>query len=255
MIPFFFKKKGYYAILYMEVDMKLIVENLTKKYNKKLILNKIDIEFEPGKIYGLLGVNGSGKTTFFDVINKDEKVTTGKIYLEENDKQIKVSKEIIGYVRSTPMVPDFLTARDFIDFYLDVNSSKIKDLKSADEYFDDFYIEEEDRDKLLKDFSHGMKNKILMLINFINDPKILLLDEPLTSFDPVTADNMKQKLKKIKKDKVVIISTHIMDIAIDLCDEIILLKEGKFEKVDNVKLGKVKSKKVILKNLKEIEND
>lgn len=235
--------------------MKLVVNKICKNYEKKEILKDIDFEFETGKIYGLLGANGSGKTTFFDLINGDEKLTKGKIFLENNSIEEKLSKDFIGYVRSIPQVPDFLTARDFVEFYLETNQYNIENLKSADEYLDDFYIEEDDKDKLLKDFSHGMKNKVMMLINFVSNPKILLLDEPLTSFDPIITDNMKKKLKDVRKNKIVILSTHIMDLAIDLCDEIILLKDGKFELIDNVKLGKVKSQKVILKHLKELEND
>ncbi|MFI3261171.1 MAG: ABC transporter ATP-binding protein [bacterium] len=232
--------------------MKLIIENVKKNYGQKKVLEGIDFEFEDGKIYGLLGVNGSGKTTFFDLINKDVPLTAGEIYVSDNNQKKKISTDIIGYVRSTPMVPDFLTARELVEFYLEVNEGKIDNVKTTEEYLDDFYIAREDRDKLLKEYSHGMKNKILMLINFVNNPKILLLDEPLTSFDPVISDNMKKKLLGIKKDKFVIVSTHIMEIAIDLCDEIVLLKDGKFEVIDNVKLGKVKSEKLILKHLKEI---
>ncbi len=235
--------------------MKLVIDNISKNFDKKEVLKDVSYEFEKGKIYALLGVNGSGKTTFFNLINNDEKLSSGKISLEVNGKKEKISKDMVGYVRSTPLVPDFLTARDFIEFYLDVNSSKIENIKIADEYLDDFYIDENDRDKLLKDFSHGMKNKILMLINFVNKPNILLLDEPLTSFDPLITDAMKKKLKEIKKNSIVILSTHIMELAMDICDEIILLKDGNFISIDNIKLGKVKTSKLILKELKEIKND
>lgn len=237
--------------------MNLKVDKLSKKYDKNLILDDISFDFIPGKIYGLLGVNGSGKTTFFDLINGDIKPTSGSFYLsnEDDEKLLDLISDDIGYVKSTPMVPDFLTAREFVDFYIDVNKDSIIDLKDADEYLEEFYIDLEDRDKLLKDFSHGMKNKVLMLINFINNPKVLLLDEPLTSFDPLISDYMKKKLLAIRKDKVVIISTHIMEIAINLCDEIILLKDGNFEIIDNLKLGKVKSEKAILKYLKDDRDD
>ena len=235
--------------------MKLIIKNITKNYRKKTVFKDVNIEFEEGKIYGLLGVNGSGKTTFFDCINNDKKITKGECYLEKEDKKIKITKSNTGYVKSIPSVPDFLTAREFIEFYLEVNEFKIPNCKTADKYMDDFYIDDEDRDKLLIEFSHGMKNKVLMLINFITKPDILLLDEPMTSFDPLTSENMKKKLRSIRKNKVIILSTHIMDIALDICDEIILIKNGEFMNIDNVKLGKVKSQKLILKHMKEIEND
>ena len=87
-------------------------------------------------------------------------------------------------------------------------------------------IAPEDRDKLLKDYSHGMKNKMQMLVNIIAQPNILLLDEPLTSLDVVVAEEMKNLLRSLKDGRITIFSTHILDLALDLCDEIVLLSHG-----------------------------
>ena len=130
----------------------------------------------------------------------------------------------IGYVLSTPNVPEFLTGREFLKFFIDINKKRIKKEKTIDEYFDFMKIENEDRDRLLKDYSHGMKNKMQMLVNIIASPNVLLLDEPLTSFDVVVAEEMKQMLKEIKKDHIIIFSTHIMELALDLCDDIVYIK-------------------------------
>ena len=110
--------------------------------------------------------------------------------------------EDIGYVLSTPNVPEFLTAREFLKFFIDINKKRIKNEKTIDEYFEFMKIEKEDRDKLLKDYSEGMKNKMQMLVNIIANPNVLLLDEPLTSFDVVIAEEMKQMLREIKKDHI-----------------------------------------------------
>lgn len=83
-----------------------------------------------------------------------------------------------------------------------------------------------DRGKLLKDFSHGMKNKMQMLVNIMADPAVLLLDEPLSSFDVVVADEMKALLRRIKTRHIILLSTHIMDLALDLCDDIVILHHG-----------------------------
>lgn len=112
-------------------------------------------------------------------------------------------------------------------------------------------IEKEDRDKLLKDYSHGMKNKMQMLVNIIARPNILLLDEPLTSFDVVVAEEMKQMLKSIKKDHILIFSTHIMELALDLCDEIVILNKGILEKIDKNNLDNETFKNKIIESLKE----
>ena len=113
---------------------------------------------------------------------------------------------------------------------------------------------EEHRDKLLKDYSHGMKNKMQMLINIIAQPNVLLLDEPLTSLDVVVAEEMKELLRSLKQGRVTIFSTHIMDLALDLCDEIVLLNHGELEVVEKTNLDSGEFKEKILAALREEEN-
>ena len=231
--------------------MKLVVKNLKKNFEKKEVLKDINFEFEKGKIYGLLGRNGAGKTTFFNCLNEDIDINAGEFYIEDNNQKRKIEAEDVGYVLSTPNVPEFLTAREFLKFFIDINKKRIKDLKTIDEYFDFMKIEEEDRDRLLKDYSHGMKNKMQMLVNIIANPNVLLLDEPLTSFDVVVAEEMKQMLREIKQNHIIIFSTHIMELALDLCDEIVILNKGVLEEVDKNNLDNKQFKNKIIEALKE----
>ena len=231
--------------------MKLVVKNLKKNFEKKEVLKDINFEFEKGKIYGLLGRNGAGKTTFFNCLNEDIAIDSGEFFIEDNGKQRKMEAEDIGYVLSTPNVPEFLTAREFLKFFIDINKKRIKNEKTIDEYFDFMKIEKEDRDRLLKDYSHGMKNKMQMLVNIIASPNVLLLDEPLTSFDVVVAEEMKQMLREIKKDHIIIFSTHIMELALDLCDEIVILNKGILEEIDKNNLDNELLKNKIIDALKE----
>lgn len=230
--------------------MKLKIENLQKRFEKKEVLTNINFTFEAGKIYGLLGKNGAGKTTLFNCLNEDLKVDGGSFWVEENDSVRKVVPDDIGYVLSTPVVPEFLTGREFLKFFIDVNKSKITHTKSIDEYFDFMHIDAEDRDKLIKDYSHGMKNKLQLLVNIIANPKLLLLDEPLTSFDVLMAEEMKELLIGIKKDHIIIFSTHIMELAIGLCDEIIILNNGVLEQIEKENLSEGGLKDKVLKILK-----
>lgn len=231
--------------------MRFILEHLKKSYDKKEVLKDVDFTFESGKIYGLLGRNGAGKTTLFNCLNDDIKADDGSFWMEENDVRRDVIPEDIGYVLSTPTVPEFLTGREFLKFFIDINEKYIKDIKPLDEYFDGMGIEMEDRDKLLKDYSHGMKNKMQMLINIIAQPNILLLDEPLTSLDVVVAEEMKNILRSLKEDRVTILSTHIMDLALDLCDEIVLLHNGELEVIDRSELDSQDFKQKIIAALRE----
>lgn len=231
--------------------MKLVIKDFNKRFEEKEVLKSINFEFDKGKIYGLLGKNGAGKTTFFNCISEELDVDSGNFYIEENGKMEKLNEENVGYVVSTPNVPEFLTAREFLKFFIDINKNKIKDLKTVDEYFDLLKIDVIDRNKLLKDYSHGMKNKMQMLINIIADSDILLLDEPLTSLDVLMAEEMKQMLKKIKGEHIIIFSTHIMELALSLCDEIVLLNRGTLEKIDKSNLDNEELKNKIIDMLKE----
>lgn len=235
--------------------MKLVIEDLSKNFEKKSVLKNINFSFEEGKIYGLLGRNGAGKTTLFNCLNEDLDINSGSFYIQEGKEQHKIESKDIGYVLSTPVVPEFLTGREFLKFFIDINKDNIKDLKTIDEYFDLVKIKIEDRDLLLKDYSHGMKNKMQMLVNIIASPKIMLLDEPLTSFDVVVAEEMEQILKETKKNHIIIFSTHIMELALSLCDEIVLLNKGMLTKVDNNKLSNEELRKKIISLLKVEEND
>ena len=174
--------------------MYFVIEHLSKSYENKRVLRDIDFSFESGKIYGLLGRNGAGKTTLFNCLNRDIGADSGRFYIEDNGRRREVIPEDIGYVLSTPTVPEFLTGREFLKFFMDINKESIKNPRPMDEYFEYMSIASDDRDKLMKDYSHGMKNKMQMLINIIAQPNILLLDEPLTSLDVVVAEEMKQLL-------------------------------------------------------------
>lgn len=219
----------------MGVFMELVIEHVVKNFDEKKVLEDISFRFEKGKIYGLLGRNGAGKTTLFNCLNQDIDVDQGEFYIDDQGRR-EVKMSDIGYVLSTPTVPEFLTAREFLKFFIEINLKDIEGLQKVDEYFDMVNILQEDRDRLLKDFSHGMKNKMQMLIQFIARPDILLLDEPLTSLDVVVADEMKKLLKKIKKDHVIIFSTHIMELAVDLCDEIVILNKGRLTLISKEEL-------------------
>ena len=236
--------------------MKFVIEHLSKSFEKKEVLRDIDFTFDEGKIYGLLGRNGAGKTTLFNCLNRDLKADSGNFYIEDEiGVRREGSSEEIGYVLSTATVPEFLTGREFLKFFMDINEKSIKNPKSIDEYFDYMSIEPEDRDKLLKDYSHGMKNKMQMLINIIAQPNILLLDEPLTSLDVVVAEEMKQLLRSLKQDRITIFSTHIMDLAVDLWDEIVLLNHGELEVVEKTDLDSREFKDKIIAALREEGNE
>ena len=231
--------------------MKLEVTNLTKNYGEKEVLEDINFTFKSGKIYGLLGRNGAGKTTFFNALDEDIDIDSGKFILDGK----KLIPDDIGYVTATPIVPEFLTGKEFLQFFLDINEDRIKDRKSIDDYFELVKLTKEDQDMLLKEYSHGMKNKMQILINVISNPKVILLDEPLTALDIVVQEDMKNLLKSLKEDHIIIFSTHILELAIDLCDQIVVLSNKKLELIEKENLNTKKYKDKIINQLKEDSND
>ena len=96
--------------------MQLTIKNLTKTYGEKVVLKDIDFTFEEGKIYGLIGRNGAGKTTFFNCLNEDVEIDKGEVILSNEYGENKLTTEDIGYVISTPTVPEFLTGKEFLTF-------------------------------------------------------------------------------------------------------------------------------------------
>ena len=237
--------------------MEFVISHLVKSYGSKQVLKDVDFVFEEGRIYGLLGRNGSGKTTFFNCINSDIDYNSGSFYLRENrdsEQTIPLKPEDIGYIVSTPTVPEFMTGREFLKFFIEVHD-EIKPAKTIDEYFEYMKIPEDDRDRLLKDYSHGTKNKMQMLLNIIAAPRLMLLDEPLTSLDVIIAEEMKNVIRSQKQGRITIFSTHLLDVAVDLCDEIVLLHNGRLEPIDKSNLGNDDFKEKIIEALRDQEDD
>lgn len=216
--------------------MELVIQDVTKKFEDKTVLDSASFSFEKGKIYGLLGRNGAGKTTLFNCISKDLSIDSGEIKLSQEGVLQDYSDLDVGLVHATPTVPDFMTGYEFIKFFIDMNKDKMKNVRTPDEYLAKVGIKKEDRHRLLKDYSHGMRNKVQMIATMMVQPPVLLLDEPLTSFDVVAAHEMKELILSSKTDSVVIFSTHILQLAQDLCDEIVVLHNGKLTGFDPSKI-------------------
>ena len=214
--------------------MKLIVNEIEKHFEEKEVLKGASFTFEKGKIYGLLGRNGAGKTTLFNCISHEIDFEGGSVSLEENGESRPGDFDMMGYAFSTPVLPEFLTGYEFIKFFLDIHKGKIENPLTVEEYAQMVGLDLPDLDRLLKGYSHGMKNKMQMLCLLISKPPIILLDEPLTSLDVVAAHEMKELLLAMKKDHIIILSTHILQLAQDLCDEIVLLHQGKLSGVDDL---------------------
>lgn len=235
--------------------MQLQLDNIRKSFGDKQVLKGIDFTFEKGKIYGLLGRNGAGKTSLFNCLSGEIPMDSGGVFLRKGDVSLPLSEEDIGYVFSLPILPEFLTGYEFVKFYMDINRDKIEPGKTIEDYFEIIRFEEEDRHRLIKGYSHGMKNKIQMLCFIITRPPLILLDEPLTSFDVVVALEIKKLLREMKEDHIIIFSTHILQLAADLCDELVVLSSGHLQEIPKETLYSPQFEEKIITLLKDESGD
>lgn len=217
--------------------MKLEINDLSFKYKDEYILEDLSYNFKENTIYGLFGKNGIGKTTFLNIL-KGKYTYLGAIKLNDN---LLLSNDVT-FISSTPELPDFLTGEEYIKYLMKINNCYEKE--KINEYFNLVKLDLSSKDKLLMEYSHGMKNKIEILSSIILNSKIILLDEPLTNLDIMAQEEIKEILTKLKRNKIIIISTHILDIASSLCDEILLLKDKKIFEISN-------NREDIISNLKD----
>ena len=218
--------------------MQLALKNINKSFDDKQLFNDVTFNFETGKIYGLLGRNGAGKTTLFNCIAQNLSVDSGSIAIIDDAGQENTAYENteIGFVTTTTHLPDFMTGLEFVHFVMDLNRERLTTPYSARENLTRYGINDSDQNKLLRDYSHGMQNKVQMLVTEVTNTPIYLLDEPLTSFDPVAAYEVKERIRELKSQAIVIFSTHILELAKELCDEIVLLHDQKLEVLGHDKL-------------------
>lgn len=233
--------------------MQLALKNINKSFDDKQLFNDVTFNFETGKIYGLLGRNGAGKTTLFNCIAQNLSVDSGSIAIIDDAGQENTDYENteIGFVTTTTHLPDFMTGLEFVHFVMDLNRERLTTPYSARENLTRYGINDSDQNKLLRDYSHGMQNKVQMLVTEVTNTPIYLLDEPLTSFDPVAAYEVKERIRELKSQAIVIFSTHILELAKELCDEIVLLHDQKLEVLGNDKLQSQDFEKEIVTILSE----
>lgn len=214
-------------------SMKLILNNLSKSFASNQVLRGVDFTFEQGNVYALLGRNGSGKTTLFNLIANELKQDAGDVWIEANGVKRPLVPEELFFMVANPALPNFLTGYEFIEFFMDVNPKVDGHEKTVDEYMNWIGFDEADKWRLIQGYSLGMKNKLQMLMFMILEPAIILMDEPLTSLDVIMQLQIKKLIREIRKNHIILFSTHILQLATDLCDEIVVLNNGVLTQINH----------------------
>ncbi|MFB0503253.1 MAG: ABC transporter ATP-binding protein [Candidatus Bathyarchaeia archaeon] len=203
---------------------------VAKQYADVIAVDYIDLDVKRGEIFGLLGPNGSGKTTVLKTILGLVKPDSGSVKvlgINVEDDPVGVKRRV-GYVPESPRIYEFLTGLEFLDLTGDIYGlSPSEKKRRIDEYLDALELEGREGD-MISSYSQGMKQKVAVISALMHRPELLLLDEPLNALDPRSARIVKDLLRELSlKGVTAIMSTHILEIAQAMCDRIGIMYEGR----------------------------
>lgn len=205
----------------------LKVENVTKYYGTNLAVDHLSFTVDDGEIFGLLGSNGAGKTTTFRMIMGLLDATSGKITLDGKKIDYSVTDKI-GFVTEERSLLTKMTVKEQIIYYGRLKGLSEKEiLKRLDDWLERFQIKEY-KNRKIKELSKGNQQKIQFIAAVINEPKLLILDEPFTGLDPINVKLLKEAIYSLqKKGCSIIFSSHQMEHIEQFCEKLVILVKGK----------------------------
>lgn len=203
----------------------LEVEGLVKRYGKQNAVNDISFSLQGGEVVGLLGPNGAGKSTTMKCIVGLLRKTAGSIRIGGHDHLSVPAKKLFSYIPETPHVYDLLTVKEHMQFI--AQAYAVEDWKRKGEEWMEIYELTDKQDKLGRDLSKGMRQKVSICCALLPDPELLFFDEPMIGLDPKAIKNTKRIFKELKeKGKTILVSTHLIDSVETIADRIMIMKDG-----------------------------
>jgi len=203
----------------------LAVEGLVKKYNKQNAVNNITFSLDGGEVVGLLGPNGAGKSTTMKCIVGLLRKTAGEISIGGHDHLSVEAKKLFSYIPETPHIYDLLTVKEHLQFIAQAYSVKNWQEKAMELMA--IYELDDKQDKLGRDLSKGMRQKVSICCALLPDPQLLFFDEPMIGLDPKAIKNTKRIFNELKaKGKTILVSTHLIDSVETIADRIMIMKDG-----------------------------
>ncbi|WP_025027318.1 ABC transporter ATP-binding protein [Caldalkalibacillus mannanilyticus] len=225
----------------------LQLREITKRYDNTVnAVENLSIKVEPGEIFGFLGPNGAGKTTTIKMITGLEKPTTGEVLIHGYNmvKEPLLAKKVMSYIADNPYLFHLLTGREFLDFMASMWKVERKVKEANIEKYLTLLGLEAKANHLIDTYSHGMKQKVALAGALVHDPKLLVLDEPLTGVDVMTAKDIKKMIQQFAQDGgTVFLSTHLLHIAESICTRIGVIAQGQLITVGTMEELREVSKK------------
>lgn len=207
------------------------IKNVSKSYKKgKKVIDNINIEIRDGEIFGFLGPNGAGKTTTIKMITGILDIDEGDILIDGNSIKTNPleAKKRFGLVPDNPDIFIKLKGIEYLNFIADIykisEEERIEKIKNLSKQFE----MENVLNNKIQSYSHGMRQKIVIMATLLHDPQNLILDEPMTGLDPRSSFDLKRIMREhTKQNKSVFFSTHILEVAERLCDRVGIINRGK----------------------------
>lgn len=208
--------------------MKLVLENVTKKYKDKTAIQNITAELYSGQLIGLIGKNGAGKTTLLKLLSTIMKPTSGRILLDNQDivKNPNIMRNMIGYLPQDVFAYPNLTILEYLIYIASVKGMKKKEMETQiNDLLSNFHLENA-KNKRLDNCSGGMRQRVGIICALLNNPQIIIADEPTTGLDPEERITVRNILSGLSKEKIVILSTHIVSDIEAVASRILMLQHG-----------------------------
>lgn len=204
--------------------MKLEIRNVTKTYKGKIAVNNFSMELQSGECVGLIGPNGAGKSTIIKVISDIINANSGEVLL--NGNKISQMKREIGYLPQYPNFFNWMTARETLAFMGELSGIPKEELiKSIPEILIKVGLKGEENSKV-GTFSGGMKQRLGIAQALLHNPSFIVMDEPVSALDPIGRREVLNLIEEIKKDTTILLSTHILSDAEEICERFVVIKNG-----------------------------
>lgn len=208
----------------------LKVENITKRYGDKVVVNNLSFELQEGEILGFLGPNGAGKSTTMNIITGYIGASSGRVLIDGNDSvddAYKV-KGRIGYLPENPPVYLDMTVEEYLKFVCELKRVKKAEIKSTMEVVMESVKITEVQGRLIKNLSKGYRQRVGIAQAIVGDPEIVIFDEPTVGLDPKEIVEIRKLIRDIGRERTVIISSHILSEVEEVCDKLLIINNGEF---------------------------
>lgn len=207
------------------------IKNVSKTYNKNIkAIQNLSLKISPEEIVGFIGLNGAGKTTLIKMMTGIIRPDSGTIRINGFDivKEGLKAKQVIGYISDSPDMFLRLTGIEFINFIADMYHVPVEERRKRIENFAEQFHLMDVLDKPMQSYSHGTRQKMMVIAALVHNPEVWILDEPLIGLDPKSALILKNMMKDhAKSGNTVFFSTHVLEIAEKLCDKVAIIDQGK----------------------------